>query len=94
MLELGPGEVDLHAAVGRQVAAARIDRLVAMGPRGRHIAAGAREAGVEHVVETEDPAIAARVVASWTDPDDWVLVKASRGMRLERVIDALKEVVG
>jgi UDP-N-acetylmuramyl pentapeptide synthase len=65
-----------------------------MGARARHLAAGAREAEVDHVVETDDPMTAARVVASWTDPDDWVVIKASRGMRLERVADALKEVVG
>ena len=36
------------------------------------------------------PEEAAAVVAFWTTPGDWILVKASRGMRLERVVDALR----
>ena len=43
---------------------------------------------------TDDPAVAAREALTRAAPGDWILVKASRGMRLERVIAAMREVVG
>jgi UDP-N-acetylmuramyl pentapeptide synthase len=43
------------------------------------------------VIGDGDPTAVAAAVASWSRPGDWILVKASRGMRLERAIDALVE---
>lgn len=95
MLELGVTEDEEHEAVGPLIAERGLTHLITLGERARGIARAARAAGVPHVeiVHVDDIAGAARLVAEWTTPEDWILVKASRGMRLERVIDALAEVV-
>ena len=93
MLELGDEETAAHAAIGRAAAAAGIDALITVGDRARHAADAARAAGVPRVEAYPPDAIAdatARVL-EWSSPGDWLLVKASRGMRLERVIDALEK---
>ena len=92
MLELGPDSIEQHRAVGRD-AGQRLAGLAVVGTLGAEIARGAREAGLpaDRVVTTSEPATAAAAVAAWTRPGDWILVKASRGMRLERAVDALVE---
>jgi UDP-N-acetylmuramoyl-tripeptide--D-alanyl-D-alanine ligase len=93
MMELGATAEEEHAAVGRLAAELGLDALVAVGDQARLAARAASKGGMWQIVETNDAAQAARVVASWTEPGDWVLVKASRAMRLERVIDAFREIV-
>jgi murE/murF fusion protein len=92
MLELGATEEGEHQAIGRELAARGIERLITLGERAREIARAARAAGVPHVevVNVDDIPGAARLAASWAGPGGWILVKASRGMRLERVVDALR----
>lgn len=92
MLELGDDEAKLHEQLGRDAAAAGLAGLAAVGPLASHVAAGARAAGLPatRVIEMTDPAAAARVVAQWTQEGDWILVKASRGGRLERAVAALQ----
>ncbi|HKA89321.1 MAG TPA: UDP-N-acetylmuramoyl-L-alanyl-D-glutamate--2,6-diaminopimelate ligase [Haliangiales bacterium] len=96
MRELGPLEEQEHDALGRLVHQLGVDRLITMGEAARVTARAARAAGVGHVeiINIDCPEEAARLVASWTSPGDWILIKASRAMRLERVADALREVVG
>lgn len=92
MLEIGPDAVDLHRAIGRE-AGQRLAGLATVGELGAELARGAREAGLaaDRIVTAPSPAMAAAAVAAWTRPGDWILVKASRGMRLERAVDALVE---
>ncbi|HEX6836763.1 MAG TPA: UDP-N-acetylmuramoyl-tripeptide--D-alanyl-D-alanine ligase [Polyangia bacterium] len=81
MLELGPDSAKLHAEIGAY-AAARVDHLITMGAQAKQMG------GAFH---TDEPRAAADRVRAVSRAGDVILVKASRGMRLERVIDALAE---
>jgi UDP-N-acetylmuramoyl-tripeptide--D-alanyl-D-alanine ligase len=96
MLELGPSEMDLHRDVGRFAAGAGLALLLCFGKRARAIGEGAQEAGLDadSVEFTEDAEEAVRVVQSRMHPEDVVLVKGSRGMKMERISDSLAGVVG
>ncbi len=91
MLELGAGAKDMHRDVGAFAAGLGLTRLVACGPLGREIAEGARRAGMDpnRVVEVPDGTAGGEAVKGFAQEGDVVLVKASRGMRLERVVEAL-----
>jgi UDP-N-acetylmuramoyl-tripeptide--D-alanyl-D-alanine ligase len=85
MLELGPREREFHAQLGEQAAAAGVDVLVTVGPLAASIAE--RFDGESHTVP--DAAHAATIVPELLAPGDVVLVKASRGVGLELVCQAL-----
>jgi UDP-N-acetylmuramoyl-tripeptide--D-alanyl-D-alanine ligase len=94
MLELGPESAALHARVGRAAAGAGIAVLVTVGgAAARALGRGAQDAGLPtdaiHHADTSDEA--AEIVAGLARPGDLVLVKGSRGVRLERVVDRLAE---
>ncbi len=91
MLEVGPDAEALHREIGAEAARQLRGGLAGVGPLGAAIVAGARAAGVDpaRAVTASSPEEAARWVASWTSPGDWILVKASRGMKLERAVESL-----
>jgi UDP-N-acetylmuramoyl-tripeptide--D-alanyl-D-alanine ligase len=90
MLELGPTEDELHAEVGRLCAQLGLDAVATMGPRSAAIARAAAAGGVAVERCDDAPAAAAWVRARLADgAPGAVLVKGSRGMKLERVIAAL-----
>jgi UDP-N-acetylmuramoyl-tripeptide--D-alanyl-D-alanine ligase len=91
MLELGPSELELHADVGRRCAALGLERVVTLGPRSEATARAAADAGVAalHVGDDVEAAVAAVREALHGAAPGVVLVKGSRGMRLERVVAGL-----
>jgi UDP-N-acetylmuramoyl-tripeptide--D-alanyl-D-alanine ligase len=91
MLELGPEAERLHRDVGATLVQEGIAKLVACGALGRHIAAGALAAGMpaSDVIEVQDSVAAGPVVKSLLKQGDVLLAKASRGMRMEQVLEAL-----
>jgi UDP-N-acetylmuramoyl-tripeptide--D-alanyl-D-alanine ligase len=95
MLELGDDAPLQHRAVGREAVKLGVTGMAAVGPLGAELVAGARAAGLaaDRAQAFTDPAEAARAVAAWSAPGDWILVKASRGMRLERALEALQRIL-
>jgi UDP-N-acetylmuramoyl-tripeptide--D-alanyl-D-alanine ligase len=95
MLELGPTSPDIHRDTGRRVAG-HVDVLVGVGPLAAHLLEGAREAGLASaaVHGFDDAETAAREVPELVEPGDVVLVKGSRGVHTERVVEALASRLG
>ncbi len=89
MFELGGEEAAGHREVGVAAAAAQVAGLVAFGQRSRAIAAAAAEGGVESICTTESPEEALAWLRSHLRDGDLVIAKASRGTRLERIVDPL-----
>jgi UDP-N-acetylmuramoyl-tripeptide--D-alanyl-D-alanine ligase len=91
MLELGAHEELGHRLVGRR-ARDVADLLVTVGPRARIIAEEAREAGLpaEAVIELADSEQALAFLRQTIRRGDVVLLKASRGVRLDRIVPALE----
>ncbi|MGE0453043.1 MAG: UDP-N-acetylmuramoyl-tripeptide--D-alanyl-D-alanine ligase [Vicinamibacteria bacterium] len=90
MLELGPRSAEIHQQTGRAIGAG-LDALYAAGPLAASFLAGAREAGLAEgeLAAFADSQAAAEAAPSLVRPGDAVLVKGSRGARMERVVEAL-----
>jgi UDP-N-acetylmuramoyl-tripeptide--D-alanyl-D-alanine ligase len=94
MLELGPGGPGFHRQLGRE-AARWVDVLVAVGPMAEDTAAGAKAASPGLPVKTfADSDSAAAEIAALVRPGDFVLVKGSRGVRMEKLAEAVRRVAG
>ncbi len=92
MLELGSSAAELHHQIGT-VAAERADWLFTFGPLAAEIARGAVEAGLPDdrvfVAQSRDELVAR--LLKMLQSGDRVLIKGSRGMRMEKVTDALRK---
>jgi len=89
MLELGRDEAALHREVGRLAAGAGVRLMFAVGPLAQLAGEAARRAGVPEIHNHADAGGAAGELPSCLLPGDVVLVKGSRSLRLERVVEAV-----
>ena len=90
MYELGEKEDQMHRDVGIFAAGCDIDRVIGIGPLAKNITDGAAAGGMEALwYETKDDLY--REMSEHVRDGDIVLVKASRGMRLEEVVEKLTE---
>ena len=91
MRELGPEEDRFHEEVGSFVAKQGISHFIACGKFGRNLAHGARDAGMapSKISLAKNVSDAARTLKRLVSRGDVILLKASRGARIERVLESL-----
>ena len=91
MLELGDMAAEAHIAVGRKAAASGAAILVAVGEHAGEYQEGALAGGMQEkaILSYVDAESAGNSVRSMLRPGDVVLLKGSRGLGMERVIDAV-----
>lgn len=91
MLELGEKSEQMHVDLGAK-AAGVAELLIAVGQFSADLCRGAKAAGMqpEQMIELADAAAAIDYLQKQQRPGDKILVKGSRGVRLEQVAEALK----
>ncbi len=89
MLELGTVAVDAHRAIGATAVRLGVDLVITVGPLAKHIGAGAIAAGMpkDRVLEAGSQAEAAALLKKLSVPGDAVLIKGSRGMKMEKILE-------
>ena len=97
MLELGEESTMLHRQVGAHLAECGVNQLYTLGKGGGFIAVGAKQCGMPSARISEFPSYEDRMEAiaealcGAIEEGDVVLFKASRGVRIERLIEELKK---
>jgi UDP-N-acetylmuramoyl-tripeptide--D-alanyl-D-alanine ligase len=93
MLELGEFTVEAHRELGKKAVELSIDLLLAVGEEAPVVVESAMRHGLKRdrakVVETHSEAVS--VLNETAQKGDWILVKGSRGMAMEKVVQGLKE---
>jgi UDP-N-acetylmuramoyl-tripeptide--D-alanyl-D-alanine ligase len=87
---LGAEELRGHQIVGGR-AAQVVDVLIAVGARGKWIGEAARETGLasDKIYFVEDNPHAIEILRKVTRAGDMILIKGSRGMQMEEIVNAL-----
>lgn len=96
MLELGAASFDEHRRLGEQIGAMQIDRLISIGKYADDVAAGAISSGMPpHAIATASSLETLQLVLEcWLEPNDLLLIKGSRGMKMERIVEWLTRAAG
>ena len=91
MLELGDKEINFHFQAGKQVSEEKWDVLITVGPLSQHMAQGAISSGMnkKQIFSYENTQKATQKIASHIEEGDLVLIKGSRGMKTEKIVEKL-----
>lgn len=91
MLELGDDELNIHRETGERVGAKAIDLLIGVRGLASEMVDGAKAAGLADARFVADSDAAGDMACEIVRPGDVILVKGSRGVRTEKVIEKLLE---
>lgn len=91
VLEMGDYAEEAHYKLGEAVKNAGVDLLITAGENMKHLARGAKEAGVNEIHAFDKTLEVCAFVKDAIKKGDAVLIKASHGMRFNEVYDAIKE---
>ncbi len=94
MLELGAEGAQMHRECGQEIATTGIEFVLGVRGLAQELVAGAKDAGLDHASFCETPEQAAEQLIAELQAGDLVLVKGSRGVRTERVVERLKTEFG
>jgi len=88
MLELGSTSEESHRNLGKLIADYKIDKLFVVGERARDIARGAKISGMreEDVFMFDDSASAGKFIQKRIKQGDYLLIKGSQGIRMEKIV--------
>ena len=89
ILEMGTYAKDAHFELGKTVKELGVDLLVTAGENAKHIAEGAKTAGLDNVVSYETTDELREHIAEIVKNGDCILVKASHGMEFYKIADEI-----
>lgn len=92
MLELGENEIDFHIQAGKQAARFGWDILITVGSLSQHMIEGALSSGMkkEQTFSFKDSTQAAEEIWSFIEEGDLILVKGSRKIETEKIVEKIK----
>jgi UDP-N-acetylmuramoyl-tripeptide--D-alanyl-D-alanine ligase len=96
MLEIGPGSAEAHEKAGRRMGGIGLAHLFWLGDMGEPVAEGAEATGMDkrkiHLLKNYEEIL--DTLADLVEEGDWILVKGSRKMRMEKVVEGLAQRLG
>ena len=90
MLELGRTAKSAHRSIVKLIAKSGIEILITRGALSKQITLAAQNTGMKKAYCFKTNKSAAKKLGKFLKPNDVVLVKGSRGMRMEEIVDAIK----
>ena len=94
MLEMGDWAQKAHVDIGKYAVLKGIDYILTVGENGRNIALGASNAGAlrNRISSFENNKEVAKFLEGFVKPGDVILVKGSRGMKMEEIVEHLTNI--
>lgn len=91
ILEMGEYAEKAHYELGKQVTESGVDLLITAGENALFMAKGADETGLEKIKSFKNTEELCKNISGLLEENDCILIKASRGMHFEKVVEQITE---